>query len=152
MLTEIFGSYPQVKVIDLLISHPYNEYTKKDMAEYAGIARGTLYEFFNKLEDYHLIKETKKEGNGQFYKADMNSPAMKAISAFQNILSNIEIEKQINIYKIDDSKETSKDQEIMDIVDHVFDKIELKESSNNKNNNKKEISEKKSLKANSLVS
>lgn len=150
MLTEIFGSYPQIKVIDLLISHPYNEYTKKDMAEYAGIARGTLYEFFNKLEDYHLIKETKKEGNGQFYQADMNSPAMKAISAFQNILANIEIGKQINANNIDDSKEIIENQEIMDSIDRVFDKIELKRSSNNKNIAEKEVLDKKeSLNVNS---
>lgn len=98
MLTEILGDYPQVKVIDLLISHPFSEYSKKDLADGAGIARGTLYDFFPKLDEYHLIKPTRRLGNAQLYQANMESPAMQAISAFQLQLAEMEIEKQVKNY------------------------------------------------------
>jgi len=37
MLTEVFGAYPQVKVIDLLLTHQNIEYTKEEIAECAEI-------------------------------------------------------------------------------------------------------------------
>lgn len=98
MLTEILGEYPQVKVIDLLISHPLSEYSKKDLADGAGIARGTLYDFFPKLEEYQLIKPTRRLGNAQLYQANLESPAMQAISTFQLQLAEMEIGKQVKNY------------------------------------------------------
>lgn len=95
MLTEFFGNYPRIRVIDLLLLHPYTEYTKKDMAECSGVARGTLYEFFDKLTEYKLIKPTRKIGNTQLYSIDMDSPAVKVLSAFQLILASTVIEKEL---------------------------------------------------------
>ncbi|MEN6328860.1 MAG: hypothetical protein ABFC91_01030 [Methanobacteriaceae archaeon] len=80
-----------------LISHPLSEYSKKDLADGAGIARGTLYDFFPKLEKYHLIKPTRRLGNAQLYQANMESPAMQAISAFQLQLAEMEIVKHLKI-------------------------------------------------------
>jgi Fe2+ or Zn2+ uptake regulation protein len=94
MLTDIFGSSPRVKVIDLFISHPWTEYTKTDIANYSQIARSTLYDFLEELEDYNLIKKTKKVGNAQLYMANMDSEVSKLISAFQLSLAEIEIKKQ----------------------------------------------------------
>lgn len=103
MLTEFFGNYPRIRVIDLLLSHPYTEYTKKDMAECSGVARGTLYEFFDELTKYKLIKPTRKIGNTQLYIIDMNSPAVKALNAFQNILAATGIGEEVEVHgKVED--------------------------------------------------
>ena len=93
MLTEFFGNYPRIRVMDLLLSHPYTEYTKKDIAECSGVARGTLYEFFDKLMENKLIKPTRKIGNTWLYSIDMDSPAVKALNSFQNILAATGIEE-----------------------------------------------------------
>ncbi len=98
MLVEFFGNYPRIRVIDLLISNPYTEYTKTDIAECAKISRSTLYDFFEQLEEYNLIKRTKKYGGTQLYQVDSESPAIKALSAFQMQLANIEIKKQMAMY------------------------------------------------------
>ncbi len=96
MLTDIFGETPRVKVIDLFISHPGTEYTKTDIANYSKIARSTLYEFLEELEEYGLIKKSKKVGNAQLYTVNMGSEITKLISAFQLSLAEIEINKQVN--------------------------------------------------------
>ena len=95
MLTEIFGSCPKVKVIDLLISNPWSEYTKTDIANYSGIARSTLYNFLGQLEEYGIIKPTKMVGRSQLYMANMDSEITQLISAFQLSLADIEIGKQV---------------------------------------------------------
>jgi Fe2+ or Zn2+ uptake regulation protein len=95
LLTEIFGSCPKVKVIDLLISNPWSEYTKTDIANYSGIARSTLYNFLGQLEEYGIIKPTKMVGRSQLYKVNMDSEITQLISAFQLSLADIEIGKQV---------------------------------------------------------
>jgi Fe2+ or Zn2+ uptake regulation protein len=90
------GDYPQVRVIEILITHPWSEYTKKDLAEASGISRSTLYNLLDKLETYQIIKPTRKIGSAQLYTLNTESTSTKAIMVFQRELANIEIEKQIS--------------------------------------------------------
>lgn len=126
MLTEFFGNYPRVRVIDLLLSYPYTEYTKKDMAECSSVARGTLYEFFDELTEYKLIKPTRKIGNTQLYSIDMDSPAVKALNTFQNILAAAGISEESggSYEKVEDWNELFKD------IDNIFeDEMRSRQSS-----------------------
>jgi Fe2+ or Zn2+ uptake regulation protein len=95
MLREIMGDYPQVKVIEILITHPWSEYTKKDLAEASGISRRTLYNLLNKLETFQIIKPTRKIGSAQLYTLNQESKTTRAIMAFQKELVEIEITKQL---------------------------------------------------------
>lgn len=105
LLTDIFGSSPRVKVIDLLISHPGIEYTKTDIANYSGIARSTLYDFLEELQEYGIVKKSKKVGNAQLYMVNMNSEITKIISAFQLNLAEIEIKKHLKNEEKSDSED-----------------------------------------------
>ena len=106
MLSEIMGDYPQIRVIEILITHPWSQYTKKDLSEASGISRSTLYTLLNKLETYQIIKPTRKIGNTQLYMLNQESNTTKAIMAFGKELSDIEIEKQKKIYKQESMKLT----------------------------------------------
>lgn len=99
MLTDIFGDYPQVKVIKLLISHPHTEYTKTDIAECANISRATLYRFWDKLEKYNVVKEGRKIANSQLYSVNTESEVVKALDKFIQGLVDVEIEEQKRILK-----------------------------------------------------
>jgi Fe2+ or Zn2+ uptake regulation protein len=112
LLTEIFGSSPRVRVIDLLISHPGTEYTKTDIANYSGIARSTLYDFLEELEEYGLLKKSKKVGNAQLYMVNMDSEVTKLISAFQLSLAEIEIKKQLENEEKSDYEDKLKEFEL----------------------------------------
>jgi len=97
MLTEIFGAYPQVKVIDLLLTHQNIEYTKEEIAECAGISRDVLDTFWAQLEKYRIIKPTRKTRNAQLYTTNMDSEAMLALKRFQYELAEVEIEEQMGL-------------------------------------------------------
>lgn len=102
MIAEIFGeNCLRARVFDLLLSHPNTEYTKKDIAECADISRTTLNSFIDKLVEYEIIKPTRKIGNGQLYKINLDSSITKALNSFQNQLADIEIEKEMKTYKED---------------------------------------------------
>ncbi len=100
MLSEIFGeNCKRAKVFDLLLSHPYTEYTKTDIADCAEISRNTLDTFINDLLDYGIINKTRRIGNGQLYQINMKSTITQALNSFQNQLADIEFEKEMKTYK-----------------------------------------------------
>jgi len=82
MLTDVFGAYPQVKVIDLLLTHQNIEYTKEEIAECAEISIDTLYNFWERSEKYGTVKPTRKVGETQLYTdtANMDCEAMRALN------------------------------------------------------------------------
>jgi len=122
LLTEFFGNYPRIRVMELLLSNPYSEFSKTDIAESSRISRNTLYNFFGKLEEYNLIKPGKKFGNTQLFKVNKESSAIKALNAFQLRLAEIEIEKQIEIY--DNEENTDDGEELGKIFALVDEKID----------------------------
>lgn len=102
MIVEIFGEKcKRAKVFDLLLSHPYTEYTKTDIATITGIARGTLDTFIDEILGYGIIKHTRQIGNGQLYQINMESIITRALNSFQNQLADIEIEKEMERYRKD---------------------------------------------------
>ena len=109
LLSEIMGDYPQIRVIEILITHPWSEYTKKDLSEASGISRSTLYTLLDKLETYQIIKPTRRIGNTQLYMLNQESNTTRAIMTFQNELSNIETEKQKKTYKQEPVKLTNEE-------------------------------------------
>ncbi|EKQ50776.1 MAG: hypothetical protein B655_2291 [Methanobacterium sp. Maddingley MBC34] len=96
MLSEIMGDYPRVRVIEILITHPWSEYTKKDLSEASGISRRTLYTLLDELETYQIIKPTRKIGSAQLYTLNQESKTTHALMTFQKELAEIEISKQLS--------------------------------------------------------
>jgi len=43
LFTDIFGDAPRVKLLDFLADHPDFDYTISQMAEFANLARPTVY-------------------------------------------------------------------------------------------------------------
>lgn len=134
MFIEFFGNYPRIRVIDLLISNPYSEFSKTDIAESSKISRSTLYNFFEKLEEYDLIQHGNRYGQTQLYKVNTESPAIKALNAFQLRLAEIEINKQTEIYEAEETADEEIDEEeleeIFNMVDEIIDEEILERQEN----------------------
>lgn len=135
MFIEFFGNYPRIRVIDLLISNPYSEFSKTDIAESSKISRSTLYNFFEKLEEYDLIQHGNRYGQTQLYKVNTDSPAIKALNAFQLRLAEIEINKQMEIYEAeepsaDEEMDEEEFEEIFNMVDEIIDEEILERQEN----------------------
>ncbi|MGC9517442.1 MAG: hypothetical protein ACP5C3_07085 [Methanomicrobiales archaeon] len=94
MLTKIFGSSPQVKLIDYLVAHPWEEFSKTQLAEGAQITRPTVYKLLDKLILKKLVIKTKKVGNIQLYQTNSKSSIIKYISSLQGLLADMEVEEQ----------------------------------------------------------
>ena len=99
MITQIFGkNCKRAKVIDVLLAHPHSEYTKSDISKIANVHRTTLNTFIDELIEIGLLEVTRNIGNAKMYKINLNSSITQALNSFQNQLSDIETEKQLNSY------------------------------------------------------
>ena len=58
MLNEIFGDYPQIKVLDYLLMNPFAELSKLQIAVGSEISRITLNKFIDNLleNEFALVK------------------------------------------------------------------------------------------------
>lgn len=79
ILTNFFGNYPIVKVIDFLIENRGFDYTKAEIAEHSEIGIATLHQMWDKIEKYGIIKETRKYGNTKLYMINDDSELVNMI-------------------------------------------------------------------------
>ncbi|MBN1385822.1 hypothetical protein JW968_02465 [Candidatus Woesearchaeota archaeon] len=75
--TDLLGDDPRIKVLDYMLENCIFDYTKKEIAENAGISRTTLDTFWIKLLEYGVLKKTRSIGNGTLYRLNHNSPIVK---------------------------------------------------------------------------
>ena len=63
LLIRFLGDTPFIRVVDFLIENSIFDYTKTEIAENAGIARASLYKIWPEIEQYEILKESRKIGN-----------------------------------------------------------------------------------------
>jgi len=60
-------------ILDVLLDHPNVGYSKKELAEAAGISRSALYNSWDALEENEIVKEKKKYGGTTLYRLNPDS-------------------------------------------------------------------------------
>jgi len=85
----IFGSTPELKVLQFLLAHSHFDYTKKEIAEHAGVSRQTVYNVIDLFRTWGIMKETRKIGNVTLYTLDRTNHLVQAFKKFDNEIINI---------------------------------------------------------------
>ncbi|MCL2156794.1 MAG: hypothetical protein FWH54_02090 [Methanobrevibacter sp.] len=123
MVLDIFGKCPQAKTISFLLSCPFDEYTKKQIAIGSEISRTTLDTFINRFLELKIL--IKKENNK--YELNQKSEIVHLINQLEEKLVKIEIKKQMGIFEekshIKENKFSVK--EINEMLDDIPDYIPL---------------------------
>lgn len=96
MLEDLFGNNAFMKVLDFFLENRFWDYTKKDVANESGISRTQLYRFWNVLEEFELVKETRKIGGTTLYKVNLNSPIIRLLEQLSQSVAD-EINERILI-------------------------------------------------------
>ena len=120
MLVDIFGKHPQIKVIDYMLSCPFHEMTKQQLAVGSEISRSTLDSFIDDFLEYGLL--CKKESK---YIVNSKSSFIKDFFNVSNKLVQIEIEKQSQIPE-EEFIEYS-DEELKTMFSELPDEVDLDE-------------------------
>lgn len=85
----IFGSTPELKTLQFLIAHSHFDYTKKELAEHAGISRQTVYKVLELFLKWRIVKETRKIGNVTLYALNKENRLVESFKKFDNEIIDI---------------------------------------------------------------
>ena len=123
MLVDILGKHPQIKVIDYMLSCPFHEMTKQQLAVGSEISRSTLDRFIEDFIEYGLLCK-----KGSKYIVNSKSVFIKEFYEINKKLVQIEIETQSNLpeEKFLEYSDKELDEMLSDIPDEVdLDKLEF---------------------------
>src|SRR2546426_5009042 len=96
MFTDIFGSAPRVRLLDFLADHPDFDYTISQMAEFAEIARPTVYTLVDELVGQDMLTFTRSVGDSKFYRLNVANP--RIVSMLQVDFEGINKELAAGVY------------------------------------------------------
>ena len=91
----IFGSTPELKTLQFLIAHSHFDYTKKELAENAGISRQTVYKVLKLFLKWEIVKETRKIGNVTLYTLNKKNRLVESFKKFDNEIIDIITQKEL---------------------------------------------------------
>lgn len=77
--TAIFEGSPHARVLDFLAEHAGFDYNISELARHSGVARPTVYKVVADFLKKGLLVETRKVGNSQLYKLDLESEVVQQL-------------------------------------------------------------------------
>ena len=77
---EVLDS-PVLKIVDYLIETRLFDCSKKDIIEGTGIGRATFFKYWNNLENFGIVKPTRKFGKTKLYKLNETNRIVKLLIA-----------------------------------------------------------------------
>lgn len=120
MIKDILGNHPQIKVIDYMLSCPFQEFTKQQLAVGSEISRSTLDKFIDDFLEYELLCK-----KGSKYIVNPKSEFIKDFYRINDRLVKIEIEKQLKLPEEVGDELT--DEELDEILNEIPDEVDLDE-------------------------
>ncbi|TAL53319.1 MAG: hypothetical protein EPN86_04560 [Nanoarchaeota archaeon] len=92
LLLQLTGKMPLFRIIDFLVDNKGLDFSKKDIAEGAGIARASLFNYWPELENRQIVKVTRSFGKTRLYTLNAESPITKKILDLEATLISQAIE------------------------------------------------------------
>ena len=86
LLLQLTGDMPLFKIVDFLVENKGLDFTKKDIAEGAGIARASLFNYWPELEKRDIVEVTRKFGKTKLYTLNSASPIVKKVLELETTL------------------------------------------------------------------
>ena len=119
MLVEVFGDYPQIRVMEYLLANPFNKHTKQQIAVGSEISRITLNKFIDDILDNNILI---KDQSSRF-SLNLKSPIVQILNKTLDGLNKIEMEKQIE--NLDEPYDILSDEELDIIFDENASDVNL---------------------------
>jgi DNA-binding transcriptional ArsR family regulator len=83
---SLFAGTPQIRMIDFLLEHRLSDFTKTEIAKGAGISWATLFNHWEELEKYGLVKITRTVGRARLYQLNEASPIVANLKKIEATL------------------------------------------------------------------
>src|SRR3989344_6662840 len=91
---QYLGDNPKMRVLDFLMDNFVLDFSLPQIAKGSKVAYTTLIELLPKLLKQEIIIETRKIGKSMLFKANLDSPIVKALFAIDLKLSEVMVKKR----------------------------------------------------------
>lgn len=86
LLIQLMGDTPANRIIDFLMENKGMDYSKKAISEGAGISRASLFKYWDKIEDFSLVKETRRFGKTRLYTLNTEGELVQELLRIESML------------------------------------------------------------------
>jgi len=94
LLLQLTGEMPLFKIIDFLVDNKGMDFTKLDISKGAEISRASLFNYWNRLENYGVVKVTRQFGKTKLYTLNSKNIIIKRILDLEKALISKTLEKE----------------------------------------------------------
>lgn len=98
ILIKTLGNSPKLRIVDFFLDNPLFDFTKKEIIEALGMSKQTFYKYFPELEEYGMVKVSRKIGKAKLYKLNNEHPLVKMLREYETKMSK-EIADQVKVKK-----------------------------------------------------
>jgi len=96
LFIKFLGESPKIRILDMLITGRELDYSISDIAKQAGIGRATFYRLMDDMLKNKIIIPTRKFGNMQLYKLNLNNNIVNELVKLYDNIAKIGSDKIIN--------------------------------------------------------
>jgi len=98
-IIQLTREMPLFRILDFLIDNKGMDFTKKDIAENAGISRASLFNYWPELEKREIVKVTRAFGKTKLYTLNSKSIIVQKILELEKALISKALERTVLISK-----------------------------------------------------
>ncbi len=95
LLLQYMGDTPKLRIIDFFLDNKESDYSKKEIIEYTGISKTTLYKIWDEILKFEYLKTTRKYGKAQLYALNPDSMLIQKFKDLDNELGRQAMQKAI---------------------------------------------------------
>ena len=93
ILIKTLGDSPKLRIVDFFLDNPLFDFTKKEVIEALGMSKQTFYKYFPELEEYGIVKVSRKIGRAKLYRINVEHPLVKMLRDYETKMSKEMAEK-----------------------------------------------------------
>ncbi|MDH5459527.1 MAG: winged helix-turn-helix domain-containing protein [Candidatus Bathyarchaeota archaeon] len=87
ILIKTLGDSPKLRIVDFFLDNPLFDFTKKEVIEALGMSKQTFYKYFPELEEYEIVKVSRKIGKAKLYRINLEHPLVIMLRDYEKKVS-----------------------------------------------------------------
>ena len=95
LLIRCLGNSPTLRIMDFFLDNKLFDYTKDEIIENLNMGRATFFKHWKELEEFGVVKVTRKIGKSKLYKLNEENEIVQKLIVLDSILCKKTMEKAV---------------------------------------------------------
>jgi len=87
IIIKTLGNSPKLRIVDFFLDNPMFDFTKKEVIEALGMSKQTFYKYFPELEEYEIVKVSRRIGKAKLYRINPEHPLVTMLRDYEKKVS-----------------------------------------------------------------